>query len=434
MNGESPRVLIVTLTFAPGFGPNAAMAVRLSSALVERGAAVLVLALSEADELSIHPLDEGLVRALDPRVRVERVEAGPLRRRLRGARNPRELAARAKQGHLAQLLIPDPYMDCIPGLLRRGRALIPGWRPTLVLSLAYPWSGHVVGALLSRRARVPWIAVSADPWCNNPAADGLRPRWREAIDRRLEAWLLRRASTVVVSTRKTRELYARAYPAIADRLEVVRFGYPAAFAAAAPPRDRDRDGKIRVVHVGRIYRGARTPEPLLRALAALEPSTIAGRLRLQLVGELDDVSRAQIGELGLRDVVEVTDWVPRAEASRIVAGADILLLLGNHGGVQVPSKLYEYLGARRPILMLREDEEDESAAIIGGTGAGWVVSNDERSIAAFFQALLAGHVAEAAYSGPHAVEEYSEEASCARYWQLIQGLHSPAALPSGAGA
>jgi len=88
-------------------------------------------------------------------------------------------------------------------------------------------------------------------------------------------------------------------------------------------------------------------------------------------------------EAGMADRVVVHPHVPRAEAVAVQQGADVLLLMqwndpreqGN-----LPGKLFEYLGARRPILGLGL-EDGVPAKIIRERAAG-CFANDPMQIAA----------------------------------------------------
>ena len=74
--------------------------------------------------------------------------------------------------------------------------------------------------------------------------------------------------------------------------------------------------------------------------------------------------RAEIHRRGLDDVVTFTGQVSYAEALQEMMRADILLLLDSPGRkVGVPAKLYEYIGAGRPILALGEPDGDLAATL-----------------------------------------------------------------------
>jgi Glycosyl transferases group 1 len=122
-----------------------------------------------------------------------------------------------------------------------------------------------------------------------------------------------------------------------------------------PPPDR---AALEIVYAGAIYPG-RDPRPLLDAVCQLRRNgALAGRpLRVSFFG-LDhgsyDLSGA-IRQRGLDGMVRIMGQIPHSEILRTLREADVLLLLDHPGRpLGVPAKLYEYIGAGRPILALGE--------------------------------------------------------------------------------
>jgi hypothetical protein len=60
--------------------------------------------------------------------------------------------------------------------------------------------------------------------------------------------------------------------------------------------------------------------------------------------------------------------------------ATALLLLGSHGGLQVPGKVWDYVGARRPILTILGENDLELATLMRTFRRGPVVENDVAQI------------------------------------------------------
>jgi len=61
--------------------------------------------------------------------------------------------------------------------------------------------------------------------------------------------------------------------------------------------------------------------------------------------------------------------------------ADLLVNIGNVQNYQIPGKIYEYLGARKPILHIKTGTgSDIGADLIQSTGAGFVVDNNAEDI------------------------------------------------------
>ena len=322
--------------------------------------------------------------------------------------------------------MPDPYCDSLPGFLRKGRALIRELRPDALISIAYPWTAHLAAAILARWSRTPWIAEYGDPWTGNPASGVKIPRWRKFVDQAIERLAVRSAAVVVVTTDATKRHYLGQFPCLKDKIEVIRIGYqplpPTDRGPAGAPR-RDCEKLIHILHAGRVYRGARSPEELLKALQRLQADfpDLESRLLVTLVGEVDDLTREQVVRWNLNGVVRLLGWKTRAELSSDLQRTDLLLLLANRGGMQVPSKLYEYLGAGRPILALFQPSDDEAAGIVRKCDAGWTVHDDADSIYAFLRSLLDSGMAGVRFER-RGVSEYTAEFQLKRYGELVRDM------------
>ena len=79
-----------------------------------------------------------------------------------------------------------------------------------------------------------------------------------------------------------------------------------------------------------------------------------------------------IARLGLGGSVTQTPPVTHNESLRLLAASHVLVVVQPHTRVQVPAKLYEYVGLRRPILALAE--EGAVARVVRDSDFGIVVS------------------------------------------------------------
>ena len=97
-----------------------------------------------------------------------------------------------------------------------------------------------------------------------------------------------------------------------------------------------------------------------------------------------------LARLGIAGIARVRQWVPHAEMQRILAEADLLLLLAQRQPLQVPNKLYEYLGTGVPILAIA-DADGETARMLRDVGGHYVVERDTADdiAAALRSALMA---------------------------------------------
>jgi len=129
----------------------------------------------------------------------------------------------------------------------------------------------------------------------------------------------------------------------------------------------------------------RDPGPFLDALARTPDVPV----RVVHAGPLQPEYRERLEALGLSDRFEIRGMLPREEVAPLQLGASCLLLIGNKGGLQLPGKLLDYLGAQRPILALRNETHDIAANLVESRGAGKVVPNEPEAIAAALREMHA---------------------------------------------
>ena len=233
--------------------------------------------------------------------------------------------------------------------------------PEAVLTSGPPHVVHTLGCWVRKRYDLPWIADFRDPWiaANWLLPPNLVPRKRDV---RAEAAVMREADAIVANTPRARDALARACPQHAAKMVSITNGYdPECFESSpAPPLSGET---VTITHTGTIYAN-RDPRPLLEAVRDLGPDTLPGHrtLRIHLMGDVMDNKQSledQISQWGLGGRVLISGQVPYLQAMREMVRADILLLLDSPGRrFGVPAKLYEYIGAGRPILALAEVDSD----------------------------------------------------------------------------
>ena len=238
---------------------------------------------------------------------------------------------------------------------RRGRRLCREHRPAVIYSTGGAPSAHLAAALVSRWARIPWVAEFQDPLIY----PGLR-RSRRAI--RLYAWLerlvARRASRVVFLTDAARRRFA-------ERTQVANKGcviYPGADPEKIPRVPYAKGATCSFAHFGTLA-GSRNLSSFLQALGNLLQTRPAWRTQVQvhLYGHLDDAMRDLIRQFPFPDMIVDHGRVSRQEALLAMVKSDVLLLVQNAGSVSaetIPSKLYEYAFAFRPILALIDQNQE----------------------------------------------------------------------------
>jgi len=300
--------------------------------------------------------------------------------------SPAEGATIAKLGltdlYRQAVLFPDKYRSWIKPAIQLGLSWQDRWKPDLVYSSGPPHSGQVVAARLASRFQVPWIAEFRDLWIGDPYFD--RHKIIKPFHDRFAQATLSRAQGFVVVTNEARERLGRM---TGKPIQLSYNGYdPKDFEGLEniEPIDRER---LTIVHAGTIYPGRRDPTPLFKAIATLGDKR--KKIRCLFYSDMNGSVAALTRQIGIEDCVEIRDAVPRVQILRVERQADILLecrWIDPAGDGVIPGKLFEYIGARRPILSLGS-LTGEAAAIVRDNNLG-LVSNDPDEIKAMLLECL----------------------------------------------
>jgi glycosyltransferase involved in cell wall biosynthesis len=279
-----------------------------------------------------------------------------------------------------RLCVPDRYIVWVPAAIAAARRT--GGRHELVLTSG-PVSAHLVGrAVVGDR---PWLVDCNDLWSHNP--DRTNGRLRDAVDRALELHVLRRATQLSTVNEPMRAELARRH---GKPVTVLYSGFDAReFPATTADR---RDGPRRLLFAGTLY-GKQDLTPLLQALAAgrrdgwLTPDD----LEVEFVGRLSDRAGDEARRMGVGAFVRTHEPVPRAELLARLTSADALLLpsLRATDRNALPMKLFEYVGAGRPIIVFGPPDH-LAADVVAEHGLGLVVP-DAEGLERCLRAIVSGN-------------------------------------------
>ena len=319
------------------------------------------------------------------------------------------------QSLLGWLLFPDQRGEWRPWARRRLVGLLAEIRPDVVISSHEPATTLELG-LLARRAGFPWIVDIGDP----VLAPYTPRRWRRR-SLRLEREACRGAGHVIVTTQKAAELLASRHDLPPGRISVLTQGFDHRYKAPVPaPAGPFADDRLELLYTGSFY-GFRRHQPLLRAVLA----TPGVRLNIASIRVPPDVEQASQAAPGS---VRLLGFLPHLQALALQRRADVLVNLANDDPCQVPGKLYEYLGAGRPILHVGGGEADVVSQLLQRTGHGQDCPNDADAIARVLAALAAARPAPS-FPVDERTLPHAWATSAARLDAIIRGLLADAAPP-----
>lgn len=244
-----------------------------------------------------------------------------------------------------------------------------------ILSDGPPHSNTRIATLLKRKTGIPWLADFQDPWTQVDYYQMLSlTSWADRRHHRLEQEAFQAADkTTIVSHSWKKELEEIG----AHNVSVIPWGYdPEDFQELQPAQVPG----FTFMHLG-IMGHDRNPETFFRVLRELseEDEDFERDIRLELVGQVDFSVQEAFALEGLLEKVHLPGSVPRSRALELTAGSPVLLLLLNKQDNvkgRIPGKLFEYLAARRPILVLGPPDSDV-AKIVTETNSGITCAYDD---------------------------------------------------------
>jgi hypothetical protein len=260
-------------------------------------------------------------------------------------------------------------------LYRAGARLIRREGIDLVYISTTMFPAMALGRLWHGRLGTPYVLDMQDPWVDdaNESARRLpKARWARMLHHALEPFTMRRVSGLVAVSEAYHEALRRRYPWISKEfcLTVPFGGAEADFAEARKgswdnPFFGNSDRKLHGVYAGAVSDPMRIAARILfRALKKAHVgsprarnvdlvfvgSSYAEPLRTQKMVE-SDARREEIAH-------QVHEWparIPYFDALRLLLEGDFIIILGSSDPGYVPSKLFQCLLARRPIVAVAHE-------------------------------------------------------------------------------
>jgi glycosyltransferase involved in cell wall biosynthesis len=333
------NILCISPFFAPKADSEAFCSAKTVLELLNRGIGITVLSIDPSSpRLKTSFDDSGLWKPLKP---VTLKIPAP------GARN---FLASARLGLRYR---SSTYARWIAAAVEKGLSLHQENPFDLVYSRSLPMEGHIAGYWISRRLKIPWVANINDPWDWHVMPEEMRmdyPFHQRAVSNYWMRKTFQVASLVTYPSSRLRDYHFR-ISGVDHRAEIIpHIGY-------ANKEDGNNKEFFRLVHAGKL-KGLekRSPHALLKGVHLLFKKFPDARksVRLLFVGPEDKDTYAAAEELGIRSVVESTGRVSYERSLEYIQSATVCALVEGRfsEGIFLPSKLADYLAARKPVLAL----------------------------------------------------------------------------------
>jgi glycosyltransferase involved in cell wall biosynthesis len=319
--------------------------------------------------------------------------------------------------------IPDRWASWRLWGVRAGCRLAREHGASVVWSTYPIATAHQIGAAISRRTGLPWVADFRDPMAQEGYPADPR-RWQAF--KRIEETAAQRAARMVFVSPSAVDMYRERYPATpAERFALIENGYDeSSFDGLDAPEPTSAGAPLVLLHSGIVYPSERDPAALfvalgrLRERGAIRPGEFVIRFRAA-------VHDALLRELAERhrvaEFVDIAPAIPYRGALREMLGASALVVMqGDNCNGQIPAKLYEYLRAGRPILGLADPAGDTGRTL---TSLGYPLvtklesaADIERNLPAFVARLREGTLPMASRE---VFERYSRRTLTGRLAELL---------------
>lgn len=285
-------------------------------------------------------------------------------------------ALRLLDAYRTLVAFPDDAIGWFPFGWSAAQRLLKRWRPDVIFASSSPPTSLLIANALHQQYNLPWIGELRDLWTDNHYYP--YPMWRRVLETWLERRTLRTAAGLVTVSEPLAHTLRLRYNL---PTEVVLNGFdPSDYP---PTRPVHAVPQLTIVYTGTIYRVNQSAAPLFAALQRL--GSRAEQVRVTFYSHSVNgiiAIRSEAQQYGVEHLLDIRDAVAHREALAQQRAADALLLLlwndPRERGVYT-GKLFEYLGARRPILGIGP-ADNVAADLIRERQAG-VISVDPDEIA-----------------------------------------------------
>jgi glycosyltransferase involved in cell wall biosynthesis len=405
---EKKYVLFVSYYFPPAGGPGVQRVAKFARYLGEFGWTPIMLV---PENPEYQALDESLAKELpaDLIIRKARIfEPYDLYRKFTGVKkgvsldvtvNKRDakksLKQRVAEFIRATLFIPDARIGWYRNAVAEGMKITKEYPISMIYSSSPPYTVSLVARKISKLSGIPWVAGFRDPWTGFESSTPNRWFLPKAIDKKLERSVFTDAKMVDVAWEGIREDVRGKYLEIpASKFVHIPNGFD---SADFPEHDiikravRQRSEKFVITYSGSLY-GPRNPKTFLEAIRKLiaSGSVEKEKLHLRFVGRFGPDIHEMLDAPHVASMVEKIDYVAHSRAVELVQDSDALLLIVDDTatvGAIVPGKVYEYLGAMRPLIAFAPPDGAIGELLKETNGGKAIAQSDSDSAATYIKTL-----------------------------------------------
>lgn len=276
--------------------------------------------------------------------------------------------------------LPDKQVGWIMPAVLKAVALNRTTKIDALLTTGPPHSVHLIGLVLKFLLGICWVSDFRDPWAPEMKQMRIRSYFSVIIEQWMRRMVVRKSDCVVSVTSEMTQRLKDMYPGNWNKFHTIHNGFDS--EALSKYRNVTSYERFTITYVGSFYFG-RTPYIFLRTMSNLikdghiDPKGV----QIRFIGDCrysDGKSvEKMVEETALKDVVKFVDQIPHDEALREIAMSDAVLLMAPNQPLQIPGKVFEYIGLRSVILSVCGDGATKS--LLKNYPYAYIVSPDNMS-------------------------------------------------------
>lgn len=310
-----------------------------------------------SDKIAYYAYDNSLLNELNSLnlkiIRISGKEPNSLLAKLGKIQPPREMLRKIFDIISQAIFIPDNKISWSKAAASKAEELLNQEKFDAIFVSSPPFSAFERIAKLRSKYSIPIFIDYRDLWYNNYFSFYISP-FHKLINKRKEYLSLKNSDAVIVTNRKIKEYLIKTYPFLTfEDVTIIPHGFDFNDFQIAKTFPKPQN-KLVIMFSG-TFIGYGTPKYLLKAFKELtiERPDIAQNIELHFVGYLRKENINLIKKMHLEEFIKDHGYVDHLTAVSKIMSADVLWFMIDYKkniDAILPGKVYEYIGARKPIL------------------------------------------------------------------------------------